>query len=208
MVTAVGRPVLVVDNFDSFVYNLVQYLGQLGAECTVRRNDEVDLDELDAADGVLISPGPGTPERAGASVDVIRRSADRGLPVLGVCLGHQAIGVALGGAVIRAPLPMHGKVSQVEHRGETVFRGINGPIRATRYHSLVVERKTCPAELAITAETRDGQIMGLSHRTLPVHGVQFHPESILSDHGATIMRNFFAIAAAWKERDKSAAAVH
>jgi anthranilate synthase component 2 len=175
----------------------------------VVRNDETSVDEVLAAkpDAVVLSPGPCTPNEAGICLELVRRVSPT-VPTFGVCLGLQTIGQAFGGEVVRAPVPMHGKVSEVEHRGETVFRGINGPIRATRYHSLVVDRRTCPEELLVTAETRDGQIMGLSHRALPIHGVQFHPESILSEHGPTIMRNFFDLAAVWNARDKAAAAVH
>ena len=184
--------VLVIDNYDSFVYNLVQYLAQLGADCTVRRNDEVDLDELDTADGVLISPGPGTPERAGASVDVIRRSADRGLPVLGVCLGHQAIGVAWGGIVERAPELLHGKTSLVHHSGDSLFAGLPDPFVATRYHSLSIRPDSLPAALEVTGRTEGGVIMGVRHRELPVVGVQFHPESVLTEGGHRLLANWMA----------------
>jgi len=184
--------VLVIDNYDSFVYNLVQYLAQLGADCTVRRNDEVDLDELDTADGVLISPGPGTPERAGASVDVIRRSADRGLPVLGVCLGHQAIGVAWGGIVERAPELLHGKTSLVHHSGDPLFAGLPDPFVATRYHSLSIRPDSLPAALEVTGRTEGGVIMGVRHRELPVVGVQFHPESVLTEGGHRLLANWMA----------------
>jgi para-aminobenzoate synthetase component 2 len=184
--------VLVIDNYDSFVYNLVQYLAQLGADCTVRRNDEVDLDELDTADGVLISPGPGTPERAGASVDVIRRSADRGLPVLGVCLGHQAIGVAWGGIVERAPELLHGKTSLVHHSGDPLFDGLPDPFVATRYHSLSIRPDSLPAALEVTGRTEGGVIMGVRHRELPVVGVQFHPESVLTEGGYRLLANWMA----------------
>jgi para-aminobenzoate synthetase component 2 len=184
--------VLVIDNYDSFVYNLVQYLAQLGADCTVRRNDEVDLDELDTADGVLISPGPGTPERAGASVDVIRRSADRGLPVLGVCLGHQAIGVAWGGIVERAPELLHGKTSLVHHSGDPLFAGLPDPFVATRYHSLSIRPDSLPTALEVTGRTEGGVIMGVRHRELPVVGVQFHPESVLTEGGHRLLANWMA----------------
>src|ERR671920_396645 len=169
------RRILVVDNYDSFVYNLVQYLAQLGAECTVRRNDEVDLDELDDVDGVLVSPGPGTPERAGASVAVIRRSAERALPLLGVCLGHQAIGVAWGGVVERAPELLHGKTSLVHHDGAGVLAGLPDPFVATRYHSLSIRPDTVPDALEVTGRTESGVVMALRHRELPLEGVQFHP---------------------------------
>jgi para-aminobenzoate synthetase component II len=184
--------VLVIDNYDSFVYNLVQYLAQLGADCTVRRNDEVDLDELDAVDGVLISPGPGTPERAGASVDVIRRSADRGLPLLGVCLGHQAIGVAWGGIVERAPELLHGKTSLVHHSGDPLFAGLSDPFVATRYHSLSIRPDSLPAALEVTGHTEGGVIMAVRHRELPVVGVQFHPESVLTEGGHRLLANWMA----------------
>ncbi|OLT11940.1 aminodeoxychorismate/anthranilate synthase component II [Pseudonocardia sp. CNS-139] len=186
--------VLVVDNYDSFVYNLVQYLAQLGADVTVRRNDEVDLDELAAVDGVLVSPGPGTPERAGASIDVIRRSADRGLPLLGVCLGHQAIGVAWGGVVERAPELLHGKTSLVHHDGRGVLAGLPDPFVATRYHSLSIRPDTLPAELEVTGRTDSGVIMAVRHRELPVVGVQFHPESVLTQGGHRMLANWMASA--------------
>jgi anthranilate synthase/aminodeoxychorismate synthase-like glutamine amidotransferase len=185
--------VLVIDNYDSFVYNLVQYLAQLGADTVVRRNDEVDLDELDSVDGVLVSPGPGTPERAGSSIEVIRRSAERALPVLGVCLGHQAIGAAYGGQIVRARQLMHGKTSPITHTGTDVFKGLPSPFTVTRYHSLAIERSSLPDCLEITAETEDKEIMGVRHKTLPVYGVQFHPESILSEHGHALLRNFLTL---------------
>ncbi len=186
--------VLVVDNYDSFVYNLVQYLAQLGAQVTVRRNDEVDLDELGAVDGVLVSPGPGTPERAGASIEVIRRSAERALPVLGVCLGHQAIGVAWGGVVERAPELLHGKTSLVHHDGTGVLAGLPDPFVATRYHSLSIRPDTLPAELEVTGRTDGGVIMAVRHRELPVVGVQFHPESVLTEGGHRLLANWMAAA--------------
>jgi len=185
--------VLVVDNYDSFVYNLVQYLGELGADPVVVRNDErtvADLARLEP-DAVLISPGPGRPEDAGVTPEVIRHFAGR-VPVLGVCLGHQAIGQVFGGEVVRAPVLMHGKTSPIHHRGQGVFAGLPQPFEATRYHSLVVERATLPDVLEITAETPDGTIMGLRHRTLAVEGVQFHPESILTVAGHDLLRNFLA----------------
>ena len=184
--------VLVVDNYDSFVYNLVQYLAQLGAEPTVRRNDEVDLDELDDVDGVLVSPGPGTPERAGSSIEVIRRSADRALPLLGVCLGHQAIGVAHGAVVDRAPELLHGKTSPVRHTGAGVLAGLPDPFVGTRYHSLSIRPETLPAELEVTGRTEGGVIMALRHRELPLHGVQFHPESVLTEGGHRLLANWMA----------------
>src|SRR5918996_1290892 len=186
--------VLVVDNYDSFVYNLVQYLAQLGADVVVRRNDEVDLDELDDVDGVLVSPGPGTPERAGASIEVIRRSADRALPVLGVCLGHQAIGVAWGGVVERAPELLHGKTSLVHHEGRGLLAGLPDPFVATRYHSLSIRPDSLPAALEVTGQTEGGVIMGVQHRELPVVGVQFHPESVLTEGGHRLLANWMSAA--------------
>ena len=186
--------VLVIDNYDSFVYNLVQYLAQLGAETTVRRNDEVDLDELDTVDGMLVSPGPGTPERAGASIEAIRRSADRGLPVLGVCLGHQAIGVAWGGVVERAPELLHGKTSLVHHDADSVLAGLPNPFVATRYHSLSIRPDSLPAALEVTGRTESGVIMAVRHRELPVAGVQFHPESVLTQGGHRLLANWMASA--------------
>jgi para-aminobenzoate synthetase component 2 len=186
--------VLVVDNYDSFVYNLVQYLAQLGADTVVRRNDAVDLGELDDVDGVLVSPGPGTPERAGRSIEVIRRSAELGRPLLGVCLGHQAIGVAFGGVVDRAPELLHGKTSLVHHAGTGVLAGLPDPFVATRYHSLSIRPETLPAELEVTGRTAGGVIMALRHRDLPLHGVQFHPESVLTDGGHRLLANWMAAA--------------
>jgi anthranilate synthase component 2 len=203
--------VLVVDNYDSFTWNLVHLIGPLVRSVDVVRNDATTAEAIlaERPDAVVLSPGPCTPNEAGICLDLVRKAGSE-LPIFGVCLGLQTIGQVYGGQVVRAPQPMHGKVSEVEHRGQAVFRGINGPLKATRYHSLVVERSTCPADLEVTAETRDGLIMGLSHRALPVHGVQFHPESILSDHGATIMRNFFDLAAAWNRqgRDNAPSPVH
>jgi anthranilate synthase component 2 len=203
--------VLVIDNYDSFTWNLVHLIAPLASSVEVVRNDATSVNDILASppDAIVLSPGPCTPNEAGICLDVVKDIGTQ-VPVFGVCLGLQTIGQVFGGSVVRAPEPMHGKVSEVEHRGETVFRGLNGPFRATRYHSLIVDRETCPADLAVTAETRDGLIMGLSHRALPVHGVQFHPESILSEHGITIMRNFLDLAAAWnrRQRDNSASAVH
>jgi anthranilate synthase component 2 len=184
--------VLVLDNYDSFTYNLVQYLGELGAEVTVVRNDAATVDEIAGMhpDRIVISPGPGRPEDAGITMETIRRLGER-VPILGVCLGHQAIGAVFGGSVVRAAQPMHGKTSTIEHGGRGVFRGITGPFQASRYHSLVVREDDLPASLEITARTReDGTIMGLRHREWPVHGVQFHPESVLTDEGKRILRNF------------------
>jgi anthranilate synthase component II len=191
-----GPRILVVDNYDSFVYNLVQYLGELGADPVVHRCDQLTLDDADALrpDGILISPGPGTPDDAGLSNDVIRHMAGR-VPVLGVCLGHQCIGQVYGGRVVRAADVMHGKTSFVRHRGTGVFAGLPDPLEATRYHSLIVERATLPDELEITAETDDGVIMGLRHREHDVEGVQFHPESILTAGGHDLLRNFLSRAA-------------
>ncbi|MEV6603375.1 aminodeoxychorismate/anthranilate synthase component II [Kutzneria sp. NPDC051319] len=186
--------VLVVDNYDSFVYNLVQYLAQLGAECVVRRNDVVQLSDVDAADGVLISPGPSTPERAGASMDVIRYCAEKRVPVLGVCLGHQAIGVVFGGTVDRAPELLHGKTSLVEHAGVGVLNGVPSPFVATRYHSLTVLPETVPAELEVTGRTETGIVMAMRHRELPIEGVQFHPESVLTDGGHRMLANWMGAA--------------
>jgi anthranilate synthase/aminodeoxychorismate synthase-like glutamine amidotransferase len=184
--------VLVVDNYDSFTYNLVQYLGELGAEVIVRRNDEVDVAAIEhlMPSRILISPGPGRPEHAGVTLDVIRRFGDR-VPMLGVCLGHQAMGMAFGGQVRRAPVPMHGKTSTVEHDGRGVFAGITSSFQASRYHSLVVGDDDWPESLEITARSKeDGLVMGLRHRAWPLHGVQFHPESILTHEGRRILRNF------------------
>jgi anthranilate synthase component II len=190
--------VLVIDNYDSFVYNLVQYLGELGAEPIVHRHDAVTLDEMDALapDAVLVSPGPGRPEDAGLSNAAIDHFGSRGVPVLGVCLGLQCIGQLYGGEVVRAPHVMHGKTSVIHHRGVGVFRGLPNPLTATRYHSLVVARESVPDVLEITAESDDGLVMGLRHSQLPVEGVQFHPESILTDAGHELLRNFLAQAAA------------
>ena len=186
-----GARVLVVDNYDSFVYNLVQYLGELGAEPVVFRNDAITVDEAAAlgADAVLISPGPGRPADAGISNAVIERLG-HDTPLLGVCLGHQCIGEVFGGDVVRAPEIMHGKTSMVRHTGEGVMVGLPNPFEATRYHSLVVDRTTLPGVLDVTAETEDGVIMGLRHRTLPIEGVQFHPESILTTDGRALLGNF------------------
>ena len=190
--------VTLIDNYDSFTFNLVHYLGSLGADVTVWRNDARGVDQImgDRPDAIVLSPGPCTPHEAGICLDLIR-AASATIPIFGVCLGHQALGEAFGGDVIRAPLPVHGKTARIQHTGDTIFRGINGPFQATRYHSLVVDRATLPAELAVTAETDDGLIMGLSHRTRPSHGVQFHPESIASEHGKTILKNFLDLATRW-----------
>jgi len=183
---------LMIDNYDSFTFNLVQYLGELGAEADVVRNDQASIEDLLARepDGVVISPGPGEPEGAGISIAAARACAERGLPLLGVCLGHQAIGAAFGGRIVRARAIMHGKVSFIEHDGRGVFEGIESPIEATRYHSLVIEEASCPDVLEITARTADGEIMGVRHRELPLEGVQFHPESILTAEGKRLLGNF------------------
>ena len=184
--------VLVIDNYDSFTYNLVQYLGELGATVVVRRNDEATIDELRGLghDRVVISPGPGRPEQAGVSLEVISEFGPR-MPLLGVCLGHQAIGLVFGGEVIRAPMPIHGKTSTVEHTGKGVFAGLSPSFQAGRYHSLIVGETTLPDDLEVVARTKeDGLVMGLRHRRLPIHGVQFHPESVLTNEGRRILRNF------------------
>ena len=182
---------LMIDNYDSFTYNLVQYLGELGEEVKVVRNDDLGVDAIEqlAPERIVLSPGPCTPNEADVSLAVIERFKGR-VPILGVCLGHQAIGQAFGGKVVRAKTLMHGKVSRVHHSGEGVFRGLPTPYDATRYHSLAIERASCPDELEVTAWTEDGEIMGVRHRSLPVEGVQFHPESILTQHGHALLRNF------------------
>jgi anthranilate synthase component 2 len=190
--------VVLIDNYDSFTFNLVHYLGGLGAGIVVHRNDKIAVDDVIAAnpEAIVLSPGPGTPNEAGICLDLIGRAAQQ-IPMLGVCLGHQAIGQAFGGVVARAPMPVHGKLSEVHHQGDGIFRGINGPFQASRYHSLVVERGVMPDALVVTAETNDGLVMGLAHKTLPAHGVQFHPESIASEHGHLILKNFLELAAQW-----------
>ncbi|HEY2206328.1 MAG TPA: aminodeoxychorismate/anthranilate synthase component II [Pseudonocardia sp.] len=184
--------VLVVDNYDSFVYNLVQYLAQLGADTTVRRNDAVELDEVDDVDGVLVSPGPSTPDRAGRSMAVIERCAARGVPLLGVCLGHQAIGAVYGGIVERAPELLHGKTSLVHHDGTGVLAGLPNPFTATRYHSLTIRPDSMPDALRATGHTESGVIMAVQHRELPVEGVQFHPESVLTEGGHRMLATWMA----------------
>jgi anthranilate synthase component II len=185
--------IAVIDNYDSFTYNLVQYLGELGAEVEVYRNDRIGIEELEALDPshIVISPGPGTPDDAGISNEVIRRLGP-GRPVLGVCLGHQCIGAALGGRVVRAPRLMHGKTSQIYHYSGDLFQGVPSPFEATRYHSLIVA-EPLPDELEVTAFTREGEVMALRHRSLPIYGVQFHPESVLTEHGQRILRNFLQV---------------
>jgi para-aminobenzoate synthetase component II len=184
--------ILVVDNYDSFVFNLVQYLQQLGADCTVLRNDEVLATAASDYDGVLISPGPGTPEEAGVSIAMIEYCAENKIPLFGVCLGHQAIGVAFGATVSRAPELLHGKTSQVHHTGAGVFKSIPTPFTATRYHSLAVEPATISEELEVTGTTESGVVMSMRHKTLPIEGVQFHPESVLTEHGHLMLANWLA----------------
>ncbi len=185
---------LVIDNYDSFTYNLVQYFGELGAEMEVYRNDELTLDEIEKKqpEKIVISPGPCTPNEAGVSLGVIERFQSR-IPILGVCLGHQSIGQALGGKVIRAPKPMHGKVSKVHHKREGIFQDVENPFEATRYHSLIVERASLPESLAVTAWTDDGIIMGLESKAKKLYGVQFHPESIMTAEGKKILKNFLTL---------------
>ena len=183
--------VFVLDNYDSFTFNLVQYMGEFGAKLEVRRNDELTVEEIEtlAPERIVISPGPCTPQEAGISIDLIRHFAGK-LPILGVCLGHQAIGAAFGGNVVRAKQLMHGKTSAIEHDGKTIFQGIDSPMTCTRYHSLIVEEKGLPKDLEISARTHDGTIMGLRHREYPIEGVQFHPESVLTDDGKRLIKNF------------------
>ena len=188
--------ILVIDNYDSFTFNLVHYLQELGPEVMVRRNDALTVAEAMAMapDAILLSPGPCTPDEAGICLDLIAAAAGSGMPLLGVCLGHQALGQAFQGRVVRAPTLMHGKTSPIHHQGQSVFAGLPSPFTATRYHSLIVERETLPPVLEVTAQTDDGIIMGMKHRDLPLHGVQFHPESIATEHGHALMANFLAIA--------------
>jgi len=187
--------ILLIDNYDSFTYNLVQYLGDLGEKVLIHRNDKITVEGALALNpsGVLISPGPSDPDHAGICLDLIRACADRALPLLGVCLGHQAIGQVFGGNVIRAPQPLHGKISRIAHTGASVFTGLPTPFEATRYHSLIVDEETLPPDLAITARSDDNLIMGLAHKTKPIHGVQFHPESIATEHGHAMLKNFLAL---------------
>ena len=182
--------ILVVDNYDSFVFNLVQYLQQLGAEVVVNRNDEVNAESINGFDGVLLSPGPGTPEDAGACIEIVNAAIEKQKPLLGVCLGHQAIGAALGGKVSRAPELLHGKTSQVQHKNEGVFKDLKSPFRATRYHSLAIETPSVPEELLVTATTDTGVIMGVKHKSAPIEGVQFHPESVLTEGGHRLLANW------------------
>jgi anthranilate synthase component 2 len=192
--------IVLIDNYDSFTFNLVHYFGELGQEVNVHRNDKIATAAVLAADpdAIVLSPGPCTPKEAGICLDLIKAASGK-IPILGVCLGHQAIGEAFGGKVVRAPKPVHGKLSEIRHGGAGIFRDINASFKATRYHSLVVERESLPAGLAATADTDDGLIMGLAHKRLPVHGVQFHPESIASEHGHLLLRNFLDIAAQWND---------
>ena len=198
--TLAGREnmIVLIDNYDSFTFNLFHYLGGLGADVVVKRNDKISVaDVMDMApDAVVLSPGPCTPNEAGICLDLIGKAAST-IPILGVCLGHQAIGQAFGGKVVRAPVPVHGKLSEISHSNSGIFHGINGPFQATRYHSLVVERASLPAELIANAETADHLVMGLMHESLAVHGVQFHPESIASEHGHMMLKNFLDLAAEW-----------
>lgn len=198
---------LLIDNYDSFTYNLVHFLGDLGARCTVKRNDQITVEEAMALRpvGIVLSPGPCTPNEAGICMDLIRAAAKAQMPLFGVCLGHQAIGQVFGGKVVRAPKPMHGKLSGVTHKGQGVFEDVPTPFEATRYHSLIVDRATMPAELEIVAQTGD-IVMGMRHRTLPIHGVQFHPESIASQHGHKILENFLKIAGAHPTQQSKRAA--
>ena len=195
--------VLVIDNYDSFTYNLVHYIGELGAAVDVRRNDKVTVAEVPAMrpEAIVISPGPCTPNEAGICLDLIAEVGDT-IPIFGVCLGHQAIGQVYGGKVVRAPSLMHGKVSEIRHTGRGVFRGINGAFQATRYHSLTIAPETMPADLEVTATADDGVIMGAMHKTHPVHGVQFHPESIASEHGHLILKNFLDLAKNWNAKHR------
>jgi anthranilate synthase component 2 len=184
-----------IDNYDSFTYNLVHFLGELGAPTRVYRNDKVTVDEVlaEAPGAIVLSPGPCDPDRAGICLELIER-AGPSVPILGVCLGHQAIGQVFGGKVVRGPVPMHGKLTAVQHRGEGIFEAIPSPFMGTRYHSLIVDRASLPDSLVVTAETESGLIMGMAHRTLPIHGVQFHPESIASEHGHRLLGNFLRLA--------------
>ncbi|ABI61719.1 Para-aminobenzoate synthase glutamine amidotransferase component II [Granulibacter bethesdensis] len=188
--------ILLIDNYDSFTFNLVQFLGDLGVTCDVRRNDHITVEQAIALrpEAIVLSPGPRAPEQAGICLPLVQAAAEHTIPLFGVCLGHQTIGQAFGGVVCRAPYPLHGKTSPIHHGGQDVFSGLPDPFEATRYHSLIVERETLPDVLEITAETEDGLIMGLRHRSLPICGVQFHPESIASRHGHAILANFLAAA--------------
>ena len=196
--------VTLIDNYDSFTFNLVHYLGELGAEVSVWRNDAIAVDEAlaERPDAIVLSPGPCTPNEAGICLDLVRKASET-TPMLGVCLGHQAIGQAFGAEVVRAPFPMHGKTSRISHNARGLFRGVNGPFSATRYHSLIIERSSAPAELEISAESDEGLVMGVEHRERPAYGVQFHPESIASEHGRRILRNFLDLAQAFHQRQRT-----
>ncbi len=196
--------VTLIDNYDSFTFNLAHYLGELGADVAVWRNDQITVEETLAskADAIVLSPGPCTPNEAGICLELVRAASET-TPILGVCLGHQAIGQAFGGEIVRAKAPMHGKVSRISHDARGLFRGLNGPFQATRYHSLVIERSSAPPELEISAESDDGLVMSIAHHDRPVYGVQFHPESIASEHGHQILRNFLDLAAAFNARGQA-----
>jgi anthranilate synthase component 2 len=196
--------VTLIDNYDSFTFNLVHYLGELGAEVSVWRNDAIAVDEAlaERPDAIVLSPGPCTPNEAGICLDLVRKASET-TPMLGVCLGHQAIGQAFGAEVVRAPFPMHGKTSRISHNARGLFRGLNGPFSATRYHSLVIERSSAPADLEISAESDEGLVMGVEHRERPAYGVQFHPESIASEDGRQILRNFLDLAQAFHQRQRT-----
>lgn len=187
-----NKKIILIDNYDSFTYNLVHYLGDLGVACDVHRNDKITVADILAVRpaGILISPGPSDPDHAGICLDLVKAAAENKIPLLGVCLGHQAIGQALGGNVIRAPEPLHGKLSEVHHTGGSVFKNLPERFNVTRYHSLIVDHKTLPQNFEITAQTDDNIIMGLSHKCAPIHGIQFHPESIATEHGHALLKNF------------------
>jgi len=193
--------IALIDNYDSFTFNLVHYLGELGADVAVWRNDEISVEETlaQAPDGIVLSPGPCTPTEAGICLELVRAASET-TPIFGVCLGHQTIGQAFGGEVVRAPHPMHGKISRIAHNARGLFRGLNGPFQATRYHSLVIERASVPTELEVTADSDDGLVMAVAHNERPVYGVQFHPESIASENGRQILSNFLELAAAFHAR--------
>lgn len=197
------KQILVIDNYDSFVYNLVQYLGQIGAECTVVRNDEISVEKAREFDGVLISPGPGTPEAAGISIDMVNFCAREKIPLFGVCLGHQAIATAFGATVSRAPELLHGKTSVIEHNNHGVMTDIPSPITVTRYHSLAIEPATLPSEIEVTSTTDSGIVMSIQHKTLPISGVQFHPESVLTEHGHKMLGNWLVICGDAQARERS-----
>jgi para-aminobenzoate synthetase component 2 len=199
----VPKQILVIDNYDSFVYNLVQYLGQIGAECTVVRNDEITVEKAREFDGVLISPGPGTPEAAGISIEMVNFCAQEKIPLFGVCLGHQAIATAFGATVSRAPELLHGKTSVIEHNNHGILANIPSPITVTRYHSLAIEPATLPSEIEVTSTTDSGIVMSIQHKTLPISGVQFHPESVLTEHGHKMLGNWLVICGDAQARERS-----